>query len=794
MNSIVIKLKKLPLAIAIGSIAFGTVLSAEEQEKANSLALEEVIVTATKRAESVQDIPISVGVVTGELISDFDVKDVGDLQSFVPGFQVQKTFGSWAVRVRGIGSGITNLAFDSSVPVYLDGVYCGRGKCMEGALMDIERVEVARGPQGALFGKSTIAGALSIISAKPTDEFEGYVKAGYETVDGGYTLNGMVSGALSDTVRGRVAVKTEDLDGWTKNTYTGKDDGGVKSSAVRASLAWDASDTMEFNLKLETGSTDSEGRNNQPVSGGLFGLITTDSGMEYVADDVRRASANFGGTEDYAEHDWTLVTLTMDKDIGEHTLTAIASHWDYDSEWYLDVDGIPEFALNTQLADDYKQNSFELRLLSPTNQTFEYIVGAWYQNSDLTTHQSSPFAPAFWQVALPPFLHGLIHADPTGMSRNFERQTDAFSVYGQLTWNASDRLRTIFDLRYTEEDQDALGYAFGVTWPNSNSLTPSRWVGSGLFGHDPEYRFNQNRKDDSLDPSVRIQYDATDDVVVYAGYSKGSKAGGMKANDSKLGVQLLAADPTLTPADIIGITLTQGNGVFDFEDEEAESMEFGVKSTLLDGAATLNFALFTMDFTNLQTSNYDGDAFIIGNAGAAEIQGLELEGSWQASENLRLNASFSYVDAVYSDFAGAQCVVGVDNLPVNDDCVGTGTAARENQAGEKLERSPDVEYNINAMWESELTDSTLFRANLSMYHSGDYFVQPTHATYSIQDAFTKWDIRLSIAGNDDTWEIALNGRNLTNEMVIQHAYSIAGSNFNSLSRGRSLTLEGTYRF
>ena len=201
--------------------------------------LEEVVVTATKRASSLQDVPISVGVIDGELIDTFDIKDMSDAQNYVPGLQVQQTFGSWAVRIRGLGSGITNLAFDSSVPIYVDDIYCGRGKCMESAFLDMERLEVARGPQGALFGKSTIAGAISAISARPTDEFAARIKVGSELEYGGYTATGYLSGPLGDSLRMRLAAKSSDLDGYTKNIALGKDDGDQEVEAARLGLEWD---------------------------------------------------------------------------------------------------------------------------------------------------------------------------------------------------------------------------------------------------------------------------------------------------------------------------------------------------------------------------------------------------------------------------------------------------------------------------------------------------------------------------------------------------------------------------
>ncbi|SVB87676.1 uncharacterized protein METZ01_LOCUS240530, partial [marine metagenome] len=234
--------------------------------------LEEVVVTATKRATNLQDVPISVGVVTGEFMETFDIKDMSDVQNFIPGLQVQQTFGSWAVRIRGLGSGITNLAFDSSVPVYVDDVYCGRGKCMESAFLDVERLEVARGPQGALFGKSTIAGAISSISARPTDEFTAEIRLGAEMEDGGYQASGFISGALSDSVRARLAFKTADLDGYTDNIFLGQEDGDKEVNVVRLGIEWDISDETSLYVKIESGESNTDGRNNQLVRPGLMSL------------------------------------------------------------------------------------------------------------------------------------------------------------------------------------------------------------------------------------------------------------------------------------------------------------------------------------------------------------------------------------------------------------------------------------------------------------------------------------------------------------------------------------------
>lgn len=773
--------------------------------------LEEVVVTATKRASNLQDVPISVGVITDEFIDNFDIKDISDIQNFVPGLQVQQTFGSWAVRIRGLGSGITNLAFDSSVPIYIDDVYCGRGKCMESAFLDVQRLEVARGPQGALFGKSTIAGAISSISARPTDEFEAEIRLSTELEYGGYSANGYISGPLSDNVRARLAIKTSDLDGYTDNIATGDEDGDQEVNAFRLGIEWDATDVTSFYLKLESGESNTEGRNNQLVRPGLMSLSTTDPNAEYRADDVRSVSTG-ELKEDFYDYEWNSLTLKMDTELAGHSIMAVAGYWEYKNDWFLDVDGHPEAILNTALEDEYGQTTFELRLLSPADQTIEYIAGIWYQESDLTTRQLSPFHPLFWQAAIglpiavgkniPPLA--LAFTSGSGMDRNFSRDSEAYSIYGQVTWNVNERLRVIADVRYTEEDQDAVGFAFPLTFPTANTFEPLRVLQSAP-GHTAEYLFRQNRSDDGVDPSIKIQYELNDQLMTYVSYAEGSKSGGMKANDGNLGNQMLQragdtaylqqfAGVSAVDADVLrgGLTLQTGNSIFDFEDEEAESWELGLKTTLAGGSVNLNAALFTTEFKNLQTSNYDGTQFIIGNAGSATVDGVEVEVSWQASANLRLHSSISVIDAGYDDFAGAQCVEDASGAPANSDCdPATNT---ENQKGERLERSPEMEFNLSALWESQLTDTLLIKASASVYHSDDYFVQPTQAAYSQQDSFTKYDARVAVSANDERWEVALTGRNLSDEMVIQHAYNIAGSQFQNLGIGRSYYLEGVMRF
>jgi iron complex outermembrane recepter protein len=767
------------------AMAVATGVPALAQDK-----VEEIVVTATKREEKLSDVPISIGVVGGDTVDKLHLEDLRDLQSYVPNFSVQSTFGNWAVQVRGLGSGVANLAFDSSVSIFNDGIYCGRSRCLEGAFLDVERVEVARGPQGALFGKSTIAGALSITSAKPTEEFESYLRSGYEFENGGYFVTAMASGPILEGLRARIVGNWEEVGGWVNNPIIHTDEPNSDRWAVRGSVEWDITDSLMAALKVEHFDAEVDGNTNQLVNGqGTFAALTADPVREFERNTTRRVSTATSD-EDFDNSDSTGVTFTLDQTFAEHTLNLTVGHWQIDYANWLDVDGVPEGFLNTGLSETFDQQSVEMRLVSPAGRMFDYIVGGLFYTSDTKTRQHSPFG--FFPLVVAPV--------PVGSDRNFERDTDTYSFYGQLTWNATEDFRVIGDLRFTREKQHGLGYSFPVSYPDRRNpvYTP------GAFAQPPEYVFRQLRDDDAVDPSLRIQYDVNEDFMVYGSWGTGSKPGGLKANDGTLGTQLLAKNtdpaylqryigqPSITPAQMAaGVTLREGNHIFDFEDEQATTLEVGAKMGFLDGRISLNAAAFFTEFKDLQTSTYDGTRFIIKNAAAAEVRGIELDGLWYATDELRFAATFGYLNHNYSEFPGGQCVVIDENGTFRDPgCVD----GFQDLSGMPLTRTPDWEGTVSVDWDWPIGSRLLLSTNLTMNYSDSYDVREDYHPLGQQSAYQKWDTRVALGSPEDTWQIALLARNLGDEHVIQHAYEIAGGNFVSFSNGRTITLEGTYRF
>ncbi len=211
------------------------------------------MVTATKRSVGMQDVPIAISVVSGDKIEKFGVTELDELSAYLPNVHIGESGGNNQIFIRGVGSG-NNSGFEQSVGTFIDGVYYGRARNSRAAFLDIERVEVLKGPQSTLFGKNTIAGAINITTAQPADAFEAYVDASYETELDGIGLTGMVTGPLTDRLRGRLVAKTFERDGWMENQFPGADDGASQENdIVRGTLVWDATDNSSLNLKAEYG-------------------------------------------------------------------------------------------------------------------------------------------------------------------------------------------------------------------------------------------------------------------------------------------------------------------------------------------------------------------------------------------------------------------------------------------------------------------------------------------------------------------------------------------------------------
>ncbi|MCC7257387.1 MAG: TonB-dependent receptor [Gammaproteobacteria bacterium] len=793
-------------ALVLGSAA-GSGAIAQEQKATGTLG--EIIVTTTKREETLQDVPISVGVVTGKAVQEFGMQGFEEIQNHVPNLVIQETLGSYQIRIRGLGSGASQLSFVSAVGTFVDGVYCGRPRCFQNPLFDIERIEVVRGSQGALFGKNTIAGAVSTISAGPTEELEAEFSTGVELAEGGYNVSGIVSGPISDTLSFRVAAKYEDLDGSIKNTSTGKDENAVEATLVRGILDWDPTEDLHLRFKAEVAERDYDGYTTQLLALGGYGTPRPFS-MPEAFDDKTSNNVIFPDGQ-FDNTDSVNYALQVDWDLaGGYTLTSITGAVSFDFIRRTTAVGYQELFVDTQIQEEYEQYSQELRLLSPTGGFFDYVLGLYYSEDDSTIGQSSAFV-------VPPFVPDVPGSggtnDPntklytTGM-RAYHGEGDTLSAYASGTFHFfDDRARAILGLRVGEDTLDGNSFLVNATYNRATN----RWTRIPDYTYIPigasnrEFDISSYREESYTLPSLTLQYDLTEDVNLYASYAEGFKGGGFIANDGTTGQNVQAqalANPAwgleyagmATISDVQlhdGITLKENNGIYDYKPEKADSYEIGAKMKFLNGAVNWNVALFRTEFENLQTSQYDGVRFITRNAAEATTQGVETDVQWLVNDYLTLGLNAAYNDAEYDTYKNTFCkVIDIQGTLDVPGCVN----GQGDLSGERIERAPEYSGSFNIDWESPLTAGTLLRVNGAMTYSDDYFIQANMSPLYEQDSFTKYDLRVAVADADDNWEVALIGRNLSDELTLQHAFQVSVFHAASVSTPRYVTLQGTMKF
>lgn len=731
--------------------------SAEEPEQqtqpSRPQSLGEIIVTAQKREQRLQDVPVSITAVSGETLENLKITDLRSVQSYVPNMAVLNSGVNPVVFIRGFGSGPNNVAFDQEVSVYLDGIYGGRGAQFSAPFFDLERMEVLRGPQGALFGRNTAAGAISLVSARPTRTFEGRVTAGYDFEREGFDITGVASGPISNTLGIRVAGKVVRQDGYIRNLFNDRDDPQLRNTLARVTLRWEPTSDVDIVLKNEYGKHRLEG--GVTVSGSLTqDVYDSDFGDErYISNNY----AGAGRDEGSGIETWN-TSLNADFGIGDHTLTLVGGYSQFDTERFTAYDEIapdgtvPPNNGNAKFGngfpEDFEQWSIEARVASPLGQFLEYVAGVYYDTSDYYLHQDTFYRDVF---------------SLTGhQSTDFYQDSEAWSVFGQGTLNFTDALRFIAGLRYSNVQKSATFTQYTVSGSPLNPIGPDR---AG------------DLSEDYFDPSGTIQYDVTDDVMLYATIARGSKSGGFVSNTYNVSVD-----------------------GFQFAAERSTNYEIGLKSTLANGLATINIAAFRMDFTDLQQSAYDPDqrTFLTRNAAKARSEGVELELQILPTAELSLSASVAYLDARFEDYPGAPCLSY--ETVAQCDSSDPASLAAHNIAGLPLLFAPEWSGNVGFNYDTEVSGLRLVMGANAQFRS-EYFIADGYSPiWGAQDGWMKLDARIQIGELDDRWNIALVGRNVNDEHTRGAAIRFPGSitattrSLSWMDEYRSLSLSGTIRF
>ncbi len=725
--------------------------------------LEEIVVTAQKRVETLQDVPISIVALSGDTIQELNIYKMEDLQLKVPNLQMTESGISTQIYIRGIGSG-NNQSFEQSVGMYVDGIFYGRAQLIRQPIFDIERVEVLRGPQGILFGKNSIAGAVAYTTAQPSGEFDSYLRAEYDWDHNATLFEGMVNGG-SDTLAGRISVRKFDDDGWVYNVFEERDEPSRDDFAIRGQLRWEPTVNLDMNLKLERQEFETRGRQlevieDNPAGPGapipgftyaqILGLLGHPNGIPEAELNNRRSAD--GG--DFSNNEVNNATFTLNYAWGDNTLTAITGWMDYEYSDLCDCDytGAPVF--NVPLDEEYEQFSQEIRLVSPGGRTLDWLVGVFYQDSELNFKDAIEVPQ---NSVLGPLNPGLVPLLNTQAARDFNQTSKLFAAFGQATWNFNDNWALTFGARWTTEEKKAtkqiniqdLETGENLSdFPGSNAPAVYFAVfdiwSEQMLGHN----VNGKRDEDEFLPMLRMEWRPTDSSMWYVSGSTGFKAGGFDARSNNI-------------------------FSFEFENEEAKTFEFGGKFSYWGGRAETNFALYLTDYDDLQISQFDGTlGFNVGNVKDTRVQGVEVDGRLLITDGLTWTYALAYLDHEYKDFENANCYNGEE--PDGEVVDGVALCSRTGQSGQY---TPEFTAYTSLDWIVPISSNWDLRLKGDLSYTDEQNVHVNLDPKYVIDDFTIIDLRVSVA--NDNWDLALLGKNVTNEDFLTYVNNVplSGSTF-----------------
>ena len=727
------------IAVAIGCVAYGPAFS-QTASGPRTGGLEEVTVTARRFAESLQEAPVSVSAFGEEALEARSITNLEDIGRYVPNMQFFPNGiaggSSGQPFIRGIGQFDFMITTDPGVAIYLDGVYLARslGNLLD--LVDVERIEVLRGPQGTLYGKNTIGGAINVVSRKPASELElfGEMRVGeYDRID----ARGSVSLPLGDTLAVRLAASTKNADGYGERLLTGDDMGNDNSNGFHAVVDWQPTADLDVTLAFDRTDVDQkfavahlEAVNPAAPLQGLYNALVAPYDSRYLTSDPYESNAT--GLNSNEQDIWG-TSLNLTWQVGELTLKSITGYRDQEQQFGTDPDGSPETIVDELDSTDQKQFSEELQLSgSSFGDRLRWVGGLYYFEEDADALMDVTLLPGIFAAleAFPgpfiPLAPGVTCPPPPdvplpcagGAGNPFNtifdltriitlaQDTQSFAAYGQASYQLTDPLSVTVGVRYTREDKDF----------STSLFLPA----SGVFLIPPT-----DRSDSWTDVSPRlgIEYRVSDDVLLYASASKGFKSGGFNGRGSN------------------------ANEVNAYEPEELWAYEVGIKSEWWERRLRLNAAAFFNDYKDLQFTTQtvapDGtQVVLVGNAAKAEIQGIELELTVVPIESLNLTASVGYLDAEYTEIAPT-----VQTITLDSELIGAPEWTASAAADFTVPLSASAEIVLR-------TDYT--------YRSKTYF-DAANTESVAQDGYGLWNAGITLQSSTQRWALTAGVLNLADE-------------------------------
>ena len=715
----------------IFSVAGGVDASAQE---ARGSEVDTLVITATKRAADIQDVPMSVTAFSGDYLEQIGANNAEELMRSVPSVGITQSNNNrnTTVFVRGIGTSGTNPGIESSVGIFIDGVYVMGAGSIQSNLTDVSSIEILRGPQGTLYGRNTPVGAININTRVPDGDLDAFVSLRV----GDYNarqLSGYVGGG-SDTLAGRLTFWTSDRDGYQYNLSTNDDVNGKEEYGLRGRVRWEpfsnlTGDFVAFYTRMRSDCCTAEvrdptGPRGLATPGFLAAAAATGhpfrdfTSGDHVVDDE---NVGLDITEAYG------VSGTLDYDLGGgFTLTSITGFNAYqDDIRNLPTDMLPQSVVSGSNQFMLRQGwSEEIRLTSPDDGFMTYILGAFLFAENLKYGTQSIFGADANRV-LPP-CPGTCRNFPEGDTGLFRywQETESAALFGQATFNLSEAWRINAGLRYSWDSKDGASIAWAVATPGSAT--------GNIFPTTPYTQFS--RDETQLTWSAGVEFDVLQDVMLYGLAATGYKTGGFNAR---------AATP---------------NTPIEFDAETTMTYELGVKSVLFNGQVVLNADVYHMTLEDFQDSILNpvtGTGFIVGNAGERQVTGFEMDATWRPIEQLTVRGSAGYMDAEFTDYSAGTCNT-YPSLPV-----GTlpGTCS---YTGLTPSQSPEWMWSLSIDWLSDIPGTSMeWFARAAIQHSDGRMLEPTLDPRSWQPATDIVDADLGIQAG--AWRLRAFGRNLTDE-------------------------------
>ncbi len=746
-------MKSVLLAGAAWSAA-SSMAMAQDAAPQDEATLDEIVVTARRTEESLQRTPLAVSAFSGETLAQTGAQQVTDLQGAVPNLNIVQGRGSsnaTNIYIRGIGQPDALQTFDPAVGVYVDDVYYARIRGTQFDLLDLERVEVLRGPQGTLYGKNTIGGALKLVSRRPGQEWRGRSSFAYGDYNM-FDLQAAVSGPISDDLAFGVSALRSTRDGYVTNPVTGDEYNDKDTIAFRGTLAWDPAANLRVDIIADY-SHDDAALNVGQATNSLVGS----SGQVIVAVPSPLPEYNFQTVVDPDLPNSTRlesrgISANVALDLSDTlTLRSITAFRKLNTDDYIDFDATPREVTSALVAVDQKQVSQEFQLTYESG-SISAVGGLYYLKEDVSSHQE-----AYADDLLGAFFSNsrfLRTVDDT-------LETTSKAAYANVTYSVTDQLRVSGGIRYTEEEKDyrRTTSTFFSALPAFNATFPFR---PPVASYD--------------DTSIMLSadYQITPDVMAYGRFAQGFKSGGYNGRANS------ASEAT------------------EYSPETADTFELGVKSTLMDRRLRINGAIFQTNYQDFQArvSGLDTDPITnlpvavlsVINAGELKITGAELEVVARPTAALTLDAQLGLLDANYEEFRDSRF-----------------TAFNGSRAFQEPAFSPDWTARYGAQYVFDLDDGSnvtfggaaRFRGRMALAVDNTASNSNVELPGVFQDEYWLYDARVVWNDASDRYSVGVYGQNLTDEVYktdVQEFSSVGGIRTAYYGAPRTVMLKLTARY